>query len=183
LELDLDRAEDISHDFGDHGIGPFGVPWECFIPETIDGFLPAEKNISQSRLANGATRLQPSTLLLGQAAGAIAALAVKHFVQPRQVDPILVQSVLLDNQDTLLETPLTDVARRGWEWKPIQLVAVHGLLSADKGPSDPPWPAARPRVPGSRRQRCPSQPHGVCRSLAQGFGRLACDARHRQRGL
>jgi hypothetical protein len=61
-------------------------------------------------------------------------------VQPRQLDPILVQSVLLDNHDTLLETPLLDVARRGWEWKPIQLVAVYGLLSADKGrfrPGDP----------------------------------------------
>jgi hypothetical protein len=140
LELDLDGAKEISHDFGDHGIGPFGIPWECFIPEKIDGFLPAEKNISQSRLANGATRLQPSTLLTGQAAGAIAALAVRHSVQPRRLDPVLVQSVLLDNRDTLLEMSLKDVNRRGWEWKPIQLVAVQGLLSAENGrfrPGDP----------------------------------------------
>jgi hypothetical protein len=140
LELDLDGAEDISHEFGDHGIGPFGVPWECFIPERIDGFLAAEKNISQSRLANGATRLQPSTLLTGQAAGAIAALAVRHAVPPRRLDPVLVQCVLLDSHDTLLETSLVDVARHGWEWKPIQLAAVHELLLAAGGrfrPGDP----------------------------------------------
>ena len=69
------------------GGGPFQVPFEVFIPEKLDGFLPAEKNISQSRLANGATRLQPITMLTGQAAGTIAALAVKQGVQPRALDP------------------------------------------------------------------------------------------------
>ena len=133
LEPGLDRAEDIPSGFGDHGHGPFSIPLESFIPEKLDGFLAAEKNISQSRLANGATRLQPSTMLTGQAAGSIAALAVKHGVRPRALDPVLVQSVLLDTRDTLLTTPLKDVAREGWEWKPIQLVTVHGMLLPDRG--------------------------------------------------
>ena len=64
------------------GYGPFQIPFECFIPQDIDGFLPAEKNLSQSRLANGATRLQPSTMLTGQAAGAIAGAAVRWEYSP-----------------------------------------------------------------------------------------------------
>ena len=51
IEPDLDAGE------APKGGGPFQVPFEAFIPEKLDGFLPAEKNISQSRLANGATRL------------------------------------------------------------------------------------------------------------------------------
>ncbi|MDB6138843.1 MAG: hypothetical protein JWO94_1915, partial [Verrucomicrobiaceae bacterium] len=99
LELDLDHEADIPHKFGENGLGPFSIPFECFIPEKINGFLPAEKNLSQSRMTNGATRLQPSTLLMGQAVGAIAALAVQHHVQPRQVDPMQVQNVLLEAGD------------------------------------------------------------------------------------
>lgn len=95
LELDLDRESDIPDKFGGKGSGPFAIPFESFIPEKVDGFLPAEKNISQSRMVNGATRLQPHTMLMGQAVGAIAALAIQHHVQPRALDPTLVQGVLL----------------------------------------------------------------------------------------
>lgn len=124
LEMDLDRPEDIAHAFGEHGIGPFAIPFECFIPETVDGFLPAEKNLSQSRLANGATRLQPHTLNMGQAVGVIAALAVKNHVQPRAVDPEAAQHVLLDAGATLSIAPVT--ARWGTdEWKAQQWLAVH----------------------------------------------------------
>jgi len=134
LELDLDHLEDIPHHtFGERGLGPFAIPFECFIPEALDGFIAAEKNISQSRLANGATRLQPSTMLMGQAAGAIAGLSVKHGVQPRELDPVLVQRVLLKTGDTLHITPLKDVAKSGWEWPAIQLVTVRGLMTLEDG--------------------------------------------------
>lgn len=124
LELDLDREADIPDKFGGHGSGPFAIPFECFIPETIDGFLPAEKNISQSRMANGATRLQPHTMLTGQVAGVIAALAVKHRIQPRAVDPIEVQNVLLDAGCTLTIERID--ARWGTdEWKAKQLAILH----------------------------------------------------------
>ena len=119
LEPGLDRPEDIPHKFGERGLGPFAIPFECFIPETIDGFLPAEKNLSQSRMANGATRLQPHTLNMGQAAGAIAALAVAQGVRPRDVDPRQVQTVLLDAGCTLAIKPV----KAPWgpaEWKAQQ---------------------------------------------------------------
>src|SRR5262245_32140604 len=38
--------------------GPFQIPFESFIPETVDGLLAGDKNISASRLAGGAFRLQ-----------------------------------------------------------------------------------------------------------------------------
>ena len=132
LELELDRAEDIPDErFGSRGTGPFPIPFECFIPEKLDGFLPAEKNISQSRLANGATRLQPHTLLMGQAAGAIAALALQNKVQPRQLDPVLVQLALLDAGDTLFLTPVTDIRRNTPDWKAVQFVLTRNLLLLD----------------------------------------------------
>ena len=142
LELDLDRAEDAPTAFGSHGEGPFPIPFECFIPEKVDGFLAAEKNFSQSRLANGATRLQPSTMLAGQAVGAIAALAIRHDIQPRDLDPALVQSILLDGGDTLYAPVIKDISRRGWEWKPVQFVAVHGLLKPEAGRFSPAQPLA-----------------------------------------
>jgi hypothetical protein len=144
LELDLDLLEDIPHNtFGDRGMGPFAIPFECFVPEKLDGFLAAEKNISQSRLANGATRLQPSTMLMGQAAGAMAALSVRYRVQPRNLDPVLVQRVLLDAGDTLQITPLKDIAKSGWEWPAIQLVTVRGLMGLDEGNFLPAAPLSR----------------------------------------
>lgn len=129
LELDLDPVADIPQgEFGSHGTGPFAIPFECFIPETLDGFIPAEKNISQSRLANGATRLQPSTMLMGQAAGAMAALAIRYKLQPRALDPVLVQQTLLKTGDTLQLTPLKDIAKTSWEWTPVQLVTTRRLM-------------------------------------------------------
>jgi hypothetical protein len=82
--------------------------------------LPAEKNFSQSRMANGATRLQPHTLNMGQAVGAIAALSVAHGIQPRALDPTLVQRVLIDAGCTLAIKP----SKTRWgtpEWKAYQL--------------------------------------------------------------
>ena len=120
LEKGLDRIEDIPHKFGERGLGPFAIPFESFIPEQVDGFLPTEKNISQSRMANGATRLQPHTLNMGQAAGAIAALSIQHGIQPRALDPALVQHVLIEAGCTLAIKP--SKARWGTpEWKAYQL--------------------------------------------------------------
>ncbi len=134
MELDLDAAEDIPDGkFGGRGVGPFAIPFECFLPEKVDGFLPAEKNFSQSRLANGATRLQPHTLLMGQAVGVIAALSVRNDVQPRRLDPVSVQSELLDAGATLFLTPVIDVRKNSPDWKTVQLVLTHNLLLLDGG--------------------------------------------------
>jgi hypothetical protein len=119
------------------------VPFACFIPDDVDGFVPAEKNLSQSRLASGATRLQPSTMLTGQAAGAIAALAVRLRCAPRAVPPLLVQDALLDAGSTLSLDYYTDLPHGTQTWKEVQLATLHGLLDAP-GPEFRPGRKARP---------------------------------------
>jgi hypothetical protein len=125
---------------GPRGGGPFQVPFEVFIPEKLDGFVPAEKNISQSRLANGATRLQPITMLTGQAAGTIAAVSVKSGKQPRQLDPRAVQRVLLDSGLTLIQRWHSDVPWRTPVWKATQILSLYQVM-------DRPGPITRDREP------------------------------------
>lgn len=110
------------------GGGPFQVPFEVFIPEKIDGFLPAEKNISQSRLANGATRLQPITMLTGQASGTIAALAVKQGIELRRVRPLHVQQALLESGSTLIQRWYADVPWGTELWRATQLLSLYRIM-------------------------------------------------------
>lgn len=72
----------------------FEVPLGVLIPEKIDGLLAAEKNVSASRLANGAIREQPIAMNIGQAAGELAALAASAHKQPREVPDAQVQAEL-----------------------------------------------------------------------------------------
>ncbi len=74
---------------------PFMIPYGALIPETVDGFLVCEKNISVSHIANGATRLQPAVLLIGQAAGMAAALCIQKGIMPRDLPVAELQSALL----------------------------------------------------------------------------------------
>ncbi len=127
IEPDLDTGEP------PRGGGPFQIPLEIFIPETLDGFLPAEKNISQSRLVNGATRLQPVTMLTGQAAGTIAALAVKQGVQPRVLKPSEVQQALLDSGSTLIQRWHSGVPWGTPLWRATQLLSLYQVLDRPGG--------------------------------------------------
>jgi hypothetical protein len=122
IEPDLDAGELPT------GGGPFQLPFEVFIPERIDAFIPAEKNMSQSRLANGATRLQPITMLTGQAAGTIAALSVKHGIQPRALNSIHVQQSLLESGCTLIQRWYADVPWGTETWRATQLLALHRIM-------------------------------------------------------
>lgn len=114
--------------------GVFVVPFETFIPESIDGLIAAEKNISQTRLVNGGTRLQPSTMRTGQAAGAIAAISAKENIQPRAVNPAQVQFELLKNNDALSASKFNDVPRTDTNWPYVQLAVTRGLIQG-KGDS------------------------------------------------
>ncbi|MBE2180638.1 MAG: FAD-dependent oxidoreductase [Chthoniobacterales bacterium] len=122
LELDLDELDYKSQ------TGPFQVPFGVFIPEKVDGFLPAEKNFSQSRLVNGATRMQPSTMLNGQAVGAMAALAARQGIQPRQLNILDVQTALLASGDSLVPRWYADVDWGTPLWQATQLLALYGMM-------------------------------------------------------
>jgi hypothetical protein len=78
---------------------PFTLPYGCLIPNETDGLLVGDKNSSVSHIANGATRLQPVVLGLGQAAGMAAALCVERGCQPRELPVAVLQSALLEDPE------------------------------------------------------------------------------------
>jgi len=119
LDKDLHESSEIlPKDWG--GSGLFQIPYSALVPEKIDGLLAAEKNISVSRLVNGATRLHPVTMLTGQAAGAAAALAAKRGVQPRALRAQDVQAALLEAHDRLSLFSYGDVPEYARVWAGVQ---------------------------------------------------------------
>ena len=76
---------------------PFCIPYGALVSAEIDNLLAADKAISTSHMANGATRLQPLILNVGQAAGAAAALAVRSAGTAAQVNVCGLQECLLND--------------------------------------------------------------------------------------
>ena len=74
---------------------PFTIPYGAIVPQATDGLLVCDKNISVSHMANGATRLQPVVLGIGQAAGMTAALCIQRQCQPRDLPVRVLQHALL----------------------------------------------------------------------------------------
>jgi hypothetical protein len=100
---------------------PFTLPYRCLIPAAADGLLVCEKNISVSHIANGATRLQPVVLGIGQAAGMAAALCVQRRCQPRELSVRDLQTALL--QDPIAPAavvPLFNVTLQDPDWREWQ---------------------------------------------------------------
>ncbi|MFQ3616653.1 MAG: FAD-dependent oxidoreductase [Cyanobacteriota bacterium] len=75
----------------------FALPYGCLVPEAVEGLLVCEKNISVSHIANGATRLQPVVLGLGQAAGMAAALCIERACSPHNLPVRELQAALLED--------------------------------------------------------------------------------------
>lgn len=129
LELDLEHKSDDPPGFRS---GPFQVPFGALIPEEVDGMLVAEKNLSVSRLANGAIRLQPITMLTGQAAGALAALSVNQGIAPRAVNWSQLQTVLLDVGSILASPPMKDMPQGTTAWQAAQFAVTHQWMETGK---------------------------------------------------
>lgn len=129
LDIDPEAADHNVLNEWNSRIGEFQIPLRSFIPESIDGFLAAEKNISQSRLVNGATRLQPSTMNNGQLVGNLAALAVKYGKQPRQIPSILVQWEQVKAGSPLWLRPIDDIQMGKESWNYAQIALARGLFS------------------------------------------------------
>jgi len=77
---------------------PFTIPYRALIPVETDNVLVCEKNISVSHIANGATRLQPVVLGIGQAAGMAAALCIEQGLKPQQLSVRALQTALLTDK-------------------------------------------------------------------------------------
>ena len=107
----------------------FNVPLGVMIPEGHEGLIVAEKSVSVSNLINGATRLQPVVMQLGQAAGALAALAASGDRGIREVGVREVQSVLLDAGSYLM--PYLDLPKEHMHFKALQRIGATGILRGE----------------------------------------------------
>jgi hypothetical protein len=130
---------------------PFTIPYRCLVPRQTDGLLVCEKNISVSHLANGATRLQPVVLGIGQAAGLAAALCIRHNCQPRTLEVRSLQEALLTDAiapATLI--PLLNLAPNhpDWlDWQRRYLDQPEAYPGAGECPLQPPLGHAKPSAP------------------------------------
>jgi hypothetical protein len=64
---------------------PFQIPLGALIPRRMENLLPACKNIGTTHITNGCYRLHPVEWNVGEAAGALAAHAVRTRQSPRAI--------------------------------------------------------------------------------------------------
>jgi hypothetical protein len=101
---------------------PFTIPYGALIPACCDGFLACEKNSSVTHMANGATRLQPLVLGIGQAAGMAAALCIEQQCQPRALNVRMLQEALLsDPTAPAAVIPLLNRCPNDEDWRDRQI--------------------------------------------------------------
>jgi len=70
------------------------IPYRCLVPRGIDNLLIAGRCISYTHEVQNLAREIPLCMLLGQAAGTAASLAIKNNTTPRQLDIKLLQESL-----------------------------------------------------------------------------------------
>lgn len=115
-------------------IPSFNVPLGALIPKSHTGIIVAEKGISVSNVVNGTTRLQPCVLLIGQAAGTLAALTIQgQFDAAAKVPVRRVQDALLSAEAYLM--PYADVLPTDQYFTSIQRVGATGFLKGTGQPN------------------------------------------------
>ena len=110
-------------------IPSFSVPMGTIIPKDCENLIVAEKSISVSNLMNGATRLQPVVMQLGQASGALAALAVTEGKTVRQIGVRQVQTELLEAGGYIM--PYLYLQPEDRHFKALQRIGATGILRGE----------------------------------------------------
>jgi hypothetical protein len=64
---------------------PFQIPLGALIPQRVENFLPACKNIGTTHITNGCYRLHPIEWNIGEAVGNLLAFCLERNFKPRQV--------------------------------------------------------------------------------------------------
>lgn len=70
------------------------IPYRCFVPKTVENLLVAGRCISGDFGAVEMLRVIPTAMLMGQAVGTAAAMAVASGIKPRHVDVAALQEQL-----------------------------------------------------------------------------------------
>lgn len=84
-------------------VTPYDIPLRCLIPKKIDGLVLSGRCISGTHRAHASYRVMSICMAIGEASGVTAALAAKKGVNPREIDYIEVQKVLLDRGVNLFD--------------------------------------------------------------------------------
>ncbi|WP_202795951.1 FAD-dependent oxidoreductase [Maribacter sp. HTCC2170] len=113
-------------DFINIKVPSYNIPLGSLIPNKTENFIVAEKNISVSNIVNGTTRLQPVILGIGQAAGALAATAIKENEIPSEISIRKVQNALLESNAYLM--PFIDVKKEDSAFEAMQRIGATGVL-------------------------------------------------------
>jgi len=71
-----------------------GIPYRCLLPQGVENLLVAGRSLSADRAVQGATRIMPVCMALGQAAGLAATLSLVAGGNVRAVDTPLLQERL-----------------------------------------------------------------------------------------
>ena len=112
-------------------IPSFNVPIGVLVPKQkdVENLIVAEKSVSVSNLINGATRLQPVVMQLGQAAGVMAALAHTESKKVRSVSIRRVQNKLLAAGCYIM--PYLDLPKEHRHFKALQRIGATGILRGE----------------------------------------------------
>ena len=73
----------------------YEVPYRCLVPLRVDDLLVAGRCISTTHEALASTRLTPTVMTFGQAAGTAAALSIAANVTPRNLDATVLRARLI----------------------------------------------------------------------------------------
>lgn len=104
---------------------PFTIPYGALVSTGPVNLMAADKCLSVSHMANGATRLQPLVLNIGQAAGMAAALCVRLGLDPAELPVRQLQEALItDRQAPAGPMPLWDTPWHHPSWAQRQRQAL-----------------------------------------------------------
>jgi hypothetical protein len=110
----------------------YNIPLGALIPKEHPALILAEKSISVSNIVNGASRLQPVVLGIGQAAGTLAAVSLKAKKSPAEISIRSVQQELLNQGAYLM--PFIDIDPSNPYFEAIQKIGVSGILKGEGVP-------------------------------------------------
>jgi len=116
-----------------YGVPSFNIPLAALIPASTNGLIVAEKSISVSNVVNGTTRLQAIALLIGQAAGTLAATAAIENTTAAKVSVRKVQEALLASNAYIM--PYFDISISHPHFDAVQKIGATGILKGQGVPT------------------------------------------------
>ena len=85
-------------------IEEYHIPYQCLVPQNIDGLLVAGRCISCDHESLGTIRTIPTCMVTGQAAGVAAAVSAKQKIKPRNLDVRDIQNILVEQKAVIFDS-------------------------------------------------------------------------------